>query len=508
MTGLSLRRAGATVIFWAAATKIVGFAREVVIAASYGTSQTVDVYLAAITMPALVGTVLRYAFPNAFVPLFAGGQSLAGQTRRHAIRLVAAMGMLTIGFWVFADPISRLTASGFSPEAQAQTVFLLRIVAVAIMLFTVEGLTRSRLEAQKRFAQAGIGPIWSSAIFILAIMLFPNGREQTLIWAFVVGIAVMAVWNILPDRHGGRGLVFKSATVPADSVSGVGRWITIVLLISAIGMFYTVIDRYYASFLAGGSIAALQYANLLASQWVAICGGGLATAILPYLSGKVAERDWTGVSDIVDRAIRWSLIGTIPVAVAMILLSEQVVTVIFERGAFDHQSTVITARLLIVYGAWMLPGVLSLVIGKLYYAMRSWRPVLTATIIALIVKIGLSYWWVHAFGVTGLPGATAVSFGVYATIVFVVLPRWCLTGLWRRWIRYLVVLTVIFVVACLIGRGVSSWFVALPSKAGAYLALGSAGAIGVSILLLLGRRLGFVEIEGLTGRAKSLLRGR
>jgi len=430
----SIRQAGITVIIFAISVKVFGLAREMIVAAHYGTSQIVDVYLAGITIPAMVGTVLIQTLPNAFVPLFTGGPKNRRGRTRAAFSLVAISGLIAATLWFLAEPAASLTSSGFSAAARAETVIILRIVAAAVAMATIEALMRSRLLAQKRFVHSGIAGWWTSAAMVIAIVLHPEGGARTLAWGYVVGSLMAAVWNLMPYvLRRRRSPRTEHAVSEPISSSGEGYWVAAVIFLGCTGLFYTLLDRYLASFLGEGSIAALQYANLVASQPVAIYGIAIGTAVFPYLSKKIAESDSNAVRQIIDRAIRWALVGGVPVAIWIGVLGDEIVSILFERGAFGASSRSATGLLLVPYGFWLVPAVLAPVLLRVYYAMFCWRPILTAVLAGLFVKVVLSLWWVENFGVLGLVAATAAAATATIFVLLSALPREFMERNWVHW---------------------------------------------------------------------------
>ena len=434
MDAPSIRQAGITVIIFTIAAKVFGLIREMIVAAHYGTSQIVDVYLAGITIPAMVGTVLIQTLPNAFVPLFTGGPKNRRGSTRVAFSLVAISGLIAAALWFLAEPAASITSSGFSVAAQAETVIILRIVAAAVALATIEALMRSRLLAQKRFVYSGVAGLWTSAAMVIAIVLHPAGGARTLAWGYVVGSLMAAVWNLMPYvlRRKASPRTEHTVSEPISS-SGEGYWVTAVIFLGSTGLFYTLLDRYLASFLGEGSIAALQYANLVASQPVAIYGIAISIAVFPYLSQKIAECDGDAVRQIIDRAIRWVLVGSVPAAVWIGVLGNEIISILFERGAFGASSRSATGLLLVPYGFWLVPAVLAPVLLRVYYAMFRWRPILTAVLAGLFVKVVLSLWWVKSFGALGLVAATAAAAASTTLVLLFALPREFMQRNWFHW---------------------------------------------------------------------------
>lgn len=452
MTDTSLRRAGLILIGTTAIAKFVGFLREAVIASTYGTTHTVDVYLAAMTLPAMAVTIVFHSVPNAFVPLFSEAGAKA-QVRRQSSWLLGAMFLLTIGTWVLAGSLARLTNSGFLPEFQDETVIVLRITAVAMALATVEALTRSRLLAQRRFARAGLSLLWQSSVMIGAILIFPDGGARTLAWGFVAGGAAAALWNLLPAM--GRQTGAASTTDRPDPevvTASIGFWVPIVLLADSIPQLYAIIDRHLGSYLIEGSIAALQYSSLLATMPVSICGLTLGTAIFPFLSSAVQAGDSQRVSEILDKAMRWSLFVGVPVSVWLLYFSPEVTRLLFERGAFNEESRALTASTLRLYSLGVVPSILMAIFAKVYYSSRRSGPVLLAAILGLGAKVAFSFWWGPRFGTTGLAAASTVAAVAVLVTFIVALPRPNLAVYGVHWLRTSVSLATI----CLAGGLVAS----------------------------------------------------
>ncbi|MBI5867707.1 MAG: hypothetical protein HZB43_05365 [candidate division Zixibacteria bacterium] len=442
MTNTSLRHAGLILIATTAVAKLVGFLREAVIASAYGTTHTVDIYLAAMTLPAMVVTIAFHSIPNAFVPLFAE-RSGRIHVRRQAVWLLGVMALLSAGAWVLAKPLAGLTNAGFPPEYREETVVVLRITAVAIAMATIEALTRSRLLAQRRFLRAGLSLMWQSAVMIVAIWLFPSGGARTLAWGFVAGGAAAALWNLLPAR--GRTDVAMPVPDPIAAESAgvsIKFWVPLVLLADSIPQLYSVIDRHLASYLAEGSIASLQYSSLIATMPVSICGLTLGTAILPFLSTAIHDRNMARASDIFDKAIRWSLLVVVPVTIWMLFFANDVTRLLYQRGAFGEASRQLTASTLFVYTMGLIPNVLMAIAAKVFYALRRWGPLLLASSLGIIAKWFLSILWVDQGGTAGLAAAAVAGYVIGMCVLAVALPG-SLLARWRGWAKILIGLGVV-----------------------------------------------------------------
>ena len=368
----------------------------------------------------------------------------------------------------------------------------------------IEALARSRLIARKRFAQSGIGPLWSSLTIILLVVFFADAGAHVLMWGFVLGTAAMALWNLLPFERRPEDTV----AVAMDDVTAPSSWVLVVLTVTTAGLLYGLIDRHLGSFLPEGSLAALQYANTVASQPVAICGVALSMAVFPYLAQRIASGDRNGATALLERAGQWALLGVVPSTVFTVFYGPELMRILLERGQFGAESRLLSGGVLAVYGLWMLPTVLGSVVAKLHYSTRGVRALLWATFVGLSLKAGVSIWFVGVFGIAGLAGSSVVAVVGYVFVLAIMLPGWCSHAIWRAWLKSTAVLGAIALIGSLAGFAARS-IITLPSgKLDAYVPLAIAVGICGALLLLAGPRLGVPELRMLASHAMAFLHSR
>lgn len=443
MAKSSVRRAGTVVIATAALAKVVGLVREAVIAGTYGTSHAVDVYLAGITLPAMAMTIAFHSVPNAFVPLFSEA-SPHQQARRHAWGILGFALLLSSGMWSLAGPIASLTNSGFPESLRLETAVVLRITAGGIALATLEALLRSRLLAHKRFVRPGLSLLLQSAAMIIAVGLYPDGGARTLAWGYFAGTAAAALCNLTPAEFiCKRSPRVSESTTSLSSQDSIGLWVPIVLLIDTVPQFYLLIDRHLGSHLPEGSIAALHYAGLISTAPISICGLALGTAVFPYLSEALGRRDLSRASEILDKSVALCLIMTVPIMIWLVLLGQEITGLLYERGAFDQASRLLTGWTLVAYAHGLVPSALILILPKVFYSSRRWRPVLLASALSVAAKGVLSFWLVDRHGAVGLAAASAIASSVGVLFLLLALPTAFTAGRWRQWAQTALVLSAI-----------------------------------------------------------------
>jgi putative peptidoglycan lipid II flippase len=305
-------------------------------------------------------------------------------------------------------------------------------------------------------------------------------------WGFVAGTGLAALWNLTARPAAVPVVATQSSDREPMSAPSASRWIMAVFLIDAIAQTFSLIDRHFGSYLPAGSIAALQYANQIAFIPFSVLGMGLSTAIFPYLSEAVAANDGTRTVAILDRAVRWSLLSVVPMAVWMIVFRQEVVTLLLERGAFNAASRQLTATALAAFSAGLVPSVLSALWSRVFYSSRQWRPILYSSLAGFSVKALCGWWWVQSAGIAGLAAATAMAHCVWMLPLFWILRAAVPTERFLAWGAYGVrVLLLTAVPAVLV-----SWFAPMVLPGGSLSAHATAivrfaGGASASIVCLL-----------------------
>jgi len=170
-----------------------------------------------------------------------------------------------------------------------------------------------------------------------------------------------------------------------------------------------VVDMIIASFLPDGSVSHLYYADRVVQLPLGVIGVAIGTALLPTLSRQVGEQQTDAAFNSQNRAIEYALLLTLPAAAALIVIAMPVIHVLFERGAFDANATMITAGVLTAYGVGLPAFVLVKVLAPGYFARKDTRTPVRAAIWALTANVALNLAFMKPFGVIGIALASALS---------------------------------------------------------------------------------------------------
>ena len=368
-----------TVGGWTMASRILGFARDMLIAAMLGAGPIADAFFVALKLPNLFRRLFgEGAFNAAFVPAFSGMLAAEGRPAAHrfAEETFAVMafwlGALTIVGEVFMPQMMAVLAPGFAatPEKFALAVALSRITFPYVLLICLAALVSGVLNGLDRFTAASASYVLFNVVSI-ACMLWLTPYVATpghaLAWGITAsGVAQLGLllWAL---RRAGMGL-----SLPRPRLTPQIRVLLRRMLPGLVGAGVTqlnlAVDVIIASLLPAGTVSLLYYADRVQQLPLGVIGTAVGTALLPLLSRQVRAGEAEASRDTLNRAIEYALFLTLPAAVALIVSAYPVMWALFGRGAFDAESARLSAQSLAAYAVGLPAFVLVKVLAPGFFA--------------------------------------------------------------------------------------------------------------------------------------------
>jgi len=189
-----------------------------------------------------------------------------------------------------------------------------------------------------------------------------------------------------------------------------------VLLSGVVASGGLLVDQSMAAMLPAGSVSALVYGNRLVGVVVTLLAGAVSTAVTPYFSRMIAQRDWAGCRRTIRFWVRITALVSVPLAALLIVASHFVVRVAFEHGAFGPRDTLVVAPVMAMYAIQIPFIVSSRVFYRFIIAMRRTDLALYCGILNLVLDIALNLVLMRWFGVAGI--ALATSLWTVSTFIF------------------------------------------------------------------------------------------
>jgi len=392
-----------TVGLWTMLSRVLGFCRDIAIAATLGAGPVAEAFLVAFSLPNLFRRFFAEgAFNMAFVPMFSkkveAGDDAHGFARDALSLLLVVVLVLVVIAMVAMPWFVWAMAAGFVGDERFDLAVLYGRIAFPYILFiSLAALLSGVLNAQRKFAAAAAAPVLLNIVFLAAIgFALSSGRDvgPALAWAVpLAGIAQLALVWTAASRAGFR------LTPRWPRITPEMKRLAIIAapaaLAGGVAQVNLLVGRQVASFF-DGAIAWLSYADRLYQLPLGVVGVAVGVVLLPNLSRHLQAGDAAAGQGALSRATEFALGLTVPAAVALAVIPTSLVSVLFERGAFEAQDTAQTAKAVAIYGLGLPAFVLQKVWQPIYFAREDTkRPfyfALAAMVVNAVLAIGLIPW--------------------------------------------------------------------------------------------------------------------
>jgi len=410
-------------------SKVLGFIREMVIAARFGASAQVDAYVVASTVPTVIFGGVGGALGAVVVPVFTRRRVSLGE--REAFRVavtiwnsVLILGLAVVAVGEIAMPIIvRAMAPGYGGDVLSLTIALGRIM-MPVALFTTLGLlARGMLHSLQVFALPSLGDPLQNVVVVSSVLALGGVLGIRGLALGVLAGSAAQICLFLPAliRRG----FYPSLRLERDlpELREVVALSVPILAGSGLGSLGVFVERVLASTLPEGSVAAMSYATRVYTLPMAFAGTALTTVIYPTLAELAAADQVSRLTDGLKRGLSVAALALFPMAAGMMVLAEPITRVVYQRGAFDREATLLTAGVLTMYALGIPALSWRDVAGRAFYASGDTCTPLWATGVALAVNVSLNLVLVRVMGAMGLALSAALSWWVGA---------FCVMWLWDR----------------------------------------------------------------------------
>jgi putative peptidoglycan lipid II flippase len=414
-TGQTVARATLIVMIMLALSRVLGLGREAAIAHQFGATHVTDAYYVAYTIPNIFYAVAGIALATVIVPIFT--EYVTQGRRDEAWRLCSlvtnALIVFTAGAAVFgmllAPSIVGILGAGFAPETFRLSVQLTIMMLPSIIFFSLAGLFMGILNANQVFGLPAFGSAAMNIVIIFGALFLGNYYGVYGLAAGVLGgAATMALIQVPVLRRVG----FRYSPELNLRHPEVKRVLYLMLPLTlglSVNQVYLMIDWVLASGLAEGSIAALNYANKLIQLPQSLFVLAVSTAIFPTLSRHITEGHPAEMARTLGRGIKVVFLLTVPAVVGIVLLREPIVTLLFQRGAFDVRATEMTAVALLFFAVGLVGHCLVMLVSRGFFAVQDMKTPVYVTIGTLAVKLLASIVLVGPLAHAGLALGTSIT---------------------------------------------------------------------------------------------------
>src|ERR1700760_4631249 len=369
-----------TVGGWTMLSRILGFARDMLIAAILGAGPIADAFFVALKLPNLFRRLFgEGAFNAAFIPAFSGllhteGAGAAQQFAEEAFAVMAFwLGAMTILGEVFMPQLMVVLAPGFAddPPKFALAISLSRITFPYLVLICLAALVSGVLNGLEKFTAASASYVLFNIVSI-ACMIWMTPYVPTVGHALSWGVTISGVaqLGLLMVAVRGAGMALH---IPRPSLTPQMRLLMRRMAPGLVGAGVTqlnlTVDVIIASLLPPGTVSVLYFADRVQQLPLGVIGPAVGTALLPLLSRQVRAGEASAAISTLNRAIEYALFLTLPAALALILCAYPIILVLFGRGEFASTSVLLSSQCLAAYAVGLPAFVLVKVLAPGFFAL-------------------------------------------------------------------------------------------------------------------------------------------
>lgn len=409
-----------TVGGWTLVSRILGFARDMLIAAFIGTGPIADAFFVALKLPNLFRRLFgEGAFNAAFIPAFSGllqaeGPRAAKTFADEAFAVMAFwLGTLTILGEIFMPFIMVVLAPGFSddPAKFALAVALSRITFPYLILICLAALVSGVLNGLDRFTASSASYVLFNIISI-ACMIWMRPYVPTVGHALSWGVTISGVFQLgvlmLATRRAGMGLSMPRPRL-TPQMRLLMRRMGPGLIGAGVTQLNLTVDVIIASLLPAGTVSILYYADRVQQLPLGVIGTAVGTAVLPLLSRQVRAGESAAAVKTLNRAIEYALFLTVPAGAGLFVCAYPVVLSLFGRGAFDLQSVLFSSQSLAAYAIGLPAFVTVKVLAPAFFARGDTGTPVKVGVASVACNLALNLVFMRPLGHIGPALATSLA---------------------------------------------------------------------------------------------------
>lgn len=399
------------------ASRLLGFARDSLIAALLGTGAVADAFLAAFQLVNVVRRLLSEGALNAaLIPGWMGIREREGDATAAAFAgrvlatVSAAVLAASLAIGLLMPLILAILAPGFAGRdtldfAVRDARLMLPYLAFAGPVTVLMGL----LNAQGRFALTAFSPLLFNVALIAAAAVLllwrTNAGPAALVLAATVGLAGLLQLLMLLSRRSARLATPLRVTVNKEMRSFLAR--AVPGMIASSGPQWLMVAGAVVASAIPSAVSWLYFANRLVELPLGIVGVAMGTVLVPELTRAIASGDRNAVAHAESRAIELAAGLALPATIGLIMLAQPIVRLLFEHGAFSAEDGAATAQALVWLALGLPAHVLTKALSPAFYARHDTMTPVLATAKGLGVAVVLAVLLGHFFGAAGIAASIA-----------------------------------------------------------------------------------------------------
>jgi putative peptidoglycan lipid II flippase len=424
-------------------SKFIGFARDAILAHHWGATGQMDAFLIGMMVPSVLLGIVSMGLSTLIVPWYISHRKEDPAHARELVNQVTlvwgvaflAMSVLVL---IWAPQLVHLFAPSFTDFRYDLAVKVTRLLVPMGFFNVMTGLVTGLSQAEGQFIIPLLSNVIGNLLMVGCLIFFSSSLG---IQSYSLGQTVMSVigfapvvWFLVRRRGFFRRVDLRH--VDWRAIGSLAALLVPLVISGGGGSLNTLVDRWFASHLAQGSVSALDYSSRLWNLPLALAATPIVTAVFPWFSSMAV--DGTALAtyeDRVKKTVALMIYIMVPCIAGLVILAQPIVRLLFQRGAFDAVATHLTAACVQMYCLGLLGQALFPVFHRVFYSFKDTRTPLIVGVVMIAINAVTDWLFGRWFGAPGIALSTTAAVTV-GTIMDALLVRRFFRGEVRTTPRY------------------------------------------------------------------------
>ncbi|MBY8908371.1 murein biosynthesis integral membrane protein MurJ [Salinicoccus roseus] len=395
-------------------SKVIGFGRDLTLAYFYGASTVSDIYIIAISLPTILFGIIGMGISTAYIPMYTKLEARKGKNEadNYTSKLINLVILISISLvlivLIFTESILKIFASGFEDNVLEIAISFTRISFISVFFLSIFYIIQGYLHMKGKFAIPAMLGIPMSVVTIVSIVISYHTSIYVLIVGNVIASAIQISILIIYAKK--EGFKYKLHVKFFDNnIKTMMHLAFPVMMGSSIIQLSLLIDRTLASRLGEGAIASLNYAQLIDTFVQGIFVTSIITVLYPLISKYAIDKNIEAIKNKLMQTFIIICFMLSPIMVFVLCFSEEIIKILFNRGAFDQEAVVMSSTALFFYSFGMIGVAIRFLIMKVFYSLQDTKTPMINSSISVSINILLSILLSYYIGIGGIALGTSIS---------------------------------------------------------------------------------------------------
>ncbi len=408
-------------------SKVLGFCREIVFAFVFGTTVLTDAFQVIFSFPGLFFASIGQALSAVNIPDLTYYVTERNREERNQYianllgQITLICGAISLLGIIFAPALAGIIAPGLHDSISHITTALTRVMMPTLLFVSLTYITAGILQVHGHFLLSASISIPFNILIIASLLLKPNdiiflGYITTAGWFLQFLIQAPA---LIREKYSLKlTLNFKD-----KHTQSMFRQLVPILLGNSVLQICLIVDRSFGTHLPEGTAAALGFGSNLFVTVTSVFIVAMSTVVFPRLSEFCLKNDYEGIQSMLGYAFRTLLIILLPYLILVAFYYQDIIALVYERGAFTSDSTAMTSLAFLFYSLAVPGYTCQEIFNRVFYALKKFYVPMRVSLLCVGLNVGLDFVLSKSFGISGISLSTAFCLLLYGVIMGIMIRR-------------------------------------------------------------------------------------